>query len=214
MAKNDVVHIVVRSSAERAEQARACYAAGYHAEIYGSFEELLAAGPSRGIVVAEDMAERGGIETLIAMFREAGIWMPILATSRNPRPHRVVEAVRAGAYDYLSLPLEANELLAALDRAGEESARKGHIHRQAAAARSAIARLTHREREVLDLLVSGHSNKMTALALKISPRTVEIHRANMMTKLDASHVTDAIRMRLEAEIGSILIVTDPDVKAA
>lgn len=207
MPESHRIHIVALSSAERAEQARACYDAGYHAEIYGNYEELVAAAPDRGMVVAEDIAERGGVEALMAMAEAAGLWLPVLATAPNPRPQRVVEAVRAGAFDYLSLPLERHELLAALQRASVEASRLGQAHRQAIAARSALSLLTQREREVLDLLVSGHSNKMIARDLQISPRTVEIHRAHMMTKLGASHVADAIRLRLEANLGGAQVAS-------
>jgi len=67
-------------------------------------------------------------------------------------------------------------------------------------ARSRIENLSTREREVLDWLAQGSSNKAIARELQISPRTVEIHRANMMSKLGASHAADAVRLRLEAEL--------------
>lgn len=68
------------------------------------------------------------------------------------------------------------------------------------AARRLIEDLSEREREVLDLLVDGGSNKRIARELSISPRTVEIHRANMMQKLGAGHVAEAIRLRLDAKL--------------
>ena len=77
----------------------------------------------------------------------------------------------------------------------------GATHRQAVEARSKLSLLTQRETEVLDLLVAGSSNKQIARDLEISPRTVEIHRANMMAKLGANHAADAVRLRLEAMMG-------------
>ncbi|WP_255548125.1 response regulator transcription factor [Erythrobacter ani] len=67
-------------------------------------------------------------------------------------------------------------------------------------ARGRIANLSVREREVLDWLTEGSSNKVIARRLEISPRTVEIHRANMMHKLGARHAADAVRLRLEAKL--------------
>ena len=197
-----MVHIVSLSSIERAEQARACYALGYHAEIYGNYEELIAARPYRGLVLAEDMAGRGGIGVLIAGMAAHGFWLPVIANAAGAEPRRVVEAVRAGALDYLPLPLERERLLAALETAVAEAQAMGSAQRQAVNARARLATLTARENEVLDLLVAGSSNKMIARALEISPRTVEIHRANMMAKLDAHHAADAVRLRLEAAMAA------------
>lgn len=201
MALEKHVHIVALSSLERAEQARACYALGFHAEIYGNYEELVAARPSRGLALAEDIPERGGIAALVAAMSTHGMWLPIVATSVAADPRRVVEAVRRGALDYLTLPLDAARLQTALDTAVAEGQTRGSAQRQAVNARAKLATLTARETEVLDLLVAGSSNKTIARELEISPRTVEIHRANMMSKLGAHHAADAVRLRLEASLG-------------
>ena len=202
MALEKHVHVVALSSIERAEQARACYALGYHAEIYGNYDELIAARPFRGLVLAEDIAERGGIGALIAGMTAHGFWLPVIATAAVADPRRVVEAVRTGALDYLPLPLERERLCAALETAVAEGQAMGNVQRQAVNARARLATLTARENEVLDLLVAGSSNKMIARELEISPRTVEIHRANMMAKLGAHHAADAVRLRLEAAMGA------------
>lgn len=202
MALERLVHIVALSSIERAEQARACYALGFHAEIYANYEELTAARPYRGLVLAEDLAGRGGTGALIEGMAAYGFWLPVIATAPFADPRRVVEAVRCGALDYLTLPLDPDRLLAALEAAISEGQAMGATQRQAVEARAKLATLTAREIEVLDLLVAGSSNKKIARELAISPRTVEIHRANMMSKLDAHHAVDAVRLRLEAAMGS------------
>lgn len=195
------IHIVAITSAARAEQARLCFSLGYHAEIYSNCEDLLAVAPSRGIALVEDIPERGGIGRLIERMGVHGFWLPVLATAVDPRPCRVVEAVRAGALDYLSLPLDQAELAEALHHTEAEVVAIGHVQRRAIEARARLASLTVREREVLDLVASGSSNKMIGRELNISPRTVEIHRANMMAKLCANHAADAVRLRLEAAAG-------------
>lgn len=77
-------------------------------------------------------------------------------------------------------------------------------------ARDRIATLSAREREVLDWLADGSSNKVIARELDISPRTVEIHRANMMNKLGANHAAEAVRLKLEAKIEPTI---EPDIQA-
>lgn len=201
MAFEKIVHIVALSSIDRAEQAGACYALGYHAEIYGNYDELVAAQPSRGLVFAEDIAERGGIGALVAGMAAHGFWLPVVAAAHGVEPRRVVEAVRAGALDYLPLPLDRNGLRAAFETALAEGRAMEEAHRQSLQAKAKLATLTHREHEVLELLVAGSSNKMIARQLAISPRTVEIHRANMMAKLGAGHAADAVRLRMEARLG-------------
>jgi two-component system, LuxR family, response regulator FixJ len=204
-----VVHVVALASAERAEQARACFAIGVHAEIYGNYEELVAARPGRGVVLAEDLVERGGIAGLIADMGAHEFWLPVIATARLVASHRVVAAIKAGALDYLASPLEPARLVAALRQAEEEARTVGETRRRALDARARLDLLTPRESEVLDLLVAGASNKTIARELQISPRTVEIHRANMMNKLDANHPADAVRMRLEASLGQAHAVRLP-----
>ena len=198
MSIEKTVHIVSLSSIERAEQARACYALGYHAEIYSNYDELIASHPFQGLVLAEDIAERGGVGALISGMAAHGFWLPVIATGPATDVRRVVVAVRSGALDYLDLPLEGVRLLAALEVGVAEGQAMGAAQRQAVQARARLATLTVRENEVLDLLAAGSSNKMIARELEISPRTVEIHRANMMNKLGAHHAADAVRVRLEA----------------
>ena len=76
----NTIHVVTASSADRAEQARACYALGYHAEIYTSVEEFLGALPEKGIVMIVDEPESGGVTTLIACMSQRGVWLPVIAT--------------------------------------------------------------------------------------------------------------------------------------
>ena len=107
---------------------------------------------------------------------------------------------RTALSDYLQLPLEAGRLARALARVVEEADAHGRARRRLTEARQRIGMLSKREREVLELLAIGSSNKLIARELTISPRTVEIHRSNMMTKLRAGHSAEAVRIWLEAEL--------------
>jgi FixJ family two-component response regulator len=79
------------------------------------------------------------------------------------------------------------------------------VRRRTIEARQRIATLSGREREVLEYMVAGRTNKLIARELEISPRTVEIHRANMMSKLGARQSAEAVRLRLEAQVESLLV---------
>jgi len=129
-----------------------------------------------------------------------GIWLPVIAVDEEPRPGRIVEAVKAGALDYLALPLDPERFARCLFRIEKEAEVFGAARRRMIEARDRISSLSVREREVLDWLTEGSSNKVIARELDISPRTVEIHRANMMHKLGARHAAEAVRLKLEAKL--------------
>ena len=204
MSWKNIIHVVAQSSVVRAELSRGVFALGYHAEIYADYGELVSAGPRRGVVLAEDIFDAGGVCALIAAMASAGFWLPVIATAKTAGPSQVVAAVRCGAYDYLVPYDEPERLPEVLGKALQYAEVMGPARQEAAEATAKLANLTLREGEVLDLLVSGSSNKAIARQLDISPRTVEIHRSNMMSKLGANHVADAIRWRLIAASNSEL----------
>ncbi len=196
-----VLHIVGGESRSRAEQARIAFALGHHAEVYAELDELLERPPHDGIVIAADDGSGDMARRLIARLGEQGAWLPVVIVSHDPEIDRVVAAIKAGALDYLQLPLEmgafARRLNAILAEAGQHSARR----RREVEAQRDVALLSRRERQVLELLSAGCANKEIARRLAISPRTVEIHRGNMMTKLNAGHPADAVRLWLDAQQG-------------
>jgi len=194
------LHIVCGDSRSRAEQARIVFALGHHAEVYGELDELLAHPPHEGIIIAADTGNAGMAADLIRRLGERGVWLPVVLAGHEPSTEQVVAAIKAGALDYLLLPFEmghfARRLHAVLTEAGQYAERR----RREVEAQLAIALLSRREREVLELLSAGCSNKEIARRLTISPRTVEIHRGNMMTKLGAGHAADAVRLWIDAQL--------------
>lgn len=198
MIERVTLHILDSDSARRAQLARLAFAAGHHAEIYAHAEELLSHAPAGGLVLAQDEPVGEGITALVAAMMRAGQWLPVIAIAENPPISAVVRAIKVGALDYLTVP----EQIAPLNEAVARSAREADAQRvsraRAADARQRISRLSMREREVLDRLADGCSNKAIARDLEISPRTVEIHRMKMMGKLGARHAAEAVRLRIEA----------------
>ncbi|MFM9937749.1 MAG: response regulator transcription factor [Novosphingobium sp.] len=198
MIERVTLHVLDSDSARRAQLARLAFAAGHHAEIYAHAEELLSHAPSGGLVLAQDEPVGKGITALVAAMMRAGQWLPVIAIAEAPTISAVVSAIKAGALDYLTVP----DAIAPLNEAIARSARQADAQRlqraRAAEARQRISRLSTREREVLDRLAEGCSNKAIARDLEISPRTVEIHRMKMMGKLGARHAAEAVRLSIEA----------------
>jgi len=198
MVDRVTLHILDGDSARRAQLARLAFAAGHHAEIYATADELLAHAPSGGLVLAQDEPVGEGIPRLIAAMMHAGHWLPVIAIAEIPETAAVVRSIKAGALDYLAMPSQIGPLNEAISRAAREADSFRAQRARAAEARQRISRLSSREREVLDRLAEGCSNKAIARDLDISPRTVEIHRMKMMGKLGARHAAEAVRLRIEA----------------
>lgn len=198
MEDRRTLHIVDGSSRVRAELARIGFNLGHHAEVYGNLAEFTHRPPQDGIVLLRDDPLSPALSNTIDQFANADIWLPVLAMDTDPDTSRVVSAIKAGALDYIALPASAGYLSRVLARISEEAKAYGEARKRMIEARNRITSLSNREREVLDWLSRGSSNKVIARELEISPRTVEIHRANMMSKLGANHAADAVRLRIEA----------------
>ncbi|RVQ65550.1 response regulator [Croceicoccus ponticola] len=204
MEQRNIIHIVDADPRNRATFARAIFEMGHHAEVYDDIGELTSHMPQNGIVLAHDDLNAGGIAGLVDIMSERGAWLPVIAMAAVPDIERVVTAMRAGAFDYLQQPIDTDALASAIERVSKEAATHVEYRRRSIEARTRIAMLSTRELEVLDRLTRGCSNKAIARELDISPRTVEIHRGNMMDKLGARHAAEAVRLRLEASMGEWL----------
>lgn len=196
------LHIVGGTSRSRAEQARIAFALGHHAEVYSELNELLERSAGDGIILAAHDTVSGGTGGLIRQLSVAGISLPVVVTAHSFTINVVVDAINDGAYDCLALPLDANCLSRRLQRVGKAASPLVALRRRQIEAQSRIMQLSRRECELLEGLAAGKSNKLIARELGLSSRTVEVHRANMMSKLHAGHPADAIKLWMDAQLGA------------
>ena len=198
MTRKAVLHFIDSCSRQRAELARVGFGLGHHCEVYGDLSELAVHPPRDGIILARDTAEEGGIGMILDRLGRLGVWLPLIAFDAQPRPGRIVEAIKAGSLDYLALPLDPERLTRCLMRIEKEAEVFGAARRRMIEARDRISTLSTREREVLDWLAEGSSNKVIARELDISPRTVEVHKARIMEKLQLTSLAELMRFALKA----------------
>tara|TARA_R110000787_G_scaffold205346_1_gene315766 strand:- start:1226 stop:1855 length:630 start_codon:yes stop_codon:yes gene_type:complete len=126
--------------------------------------------------------------------------LPVIIVTGHGDVTMAVQAMREGATDFIEKPFQEDALLASIEHAltlAEQAQRRSET---IAAVKSCLETLTAREREVFDQLIVGHANKVIARILDCSPRTVEIHRARVMDKMEAASVAHLVRMALTAGI--------------
>jgi len=177
--------------------------AGFKVRNFISAKQFLADdGHKHGCLIADiRMPDMSGLELQEEVTRRH-IDLPVIIMTGHGDVPLAVRAMKAGAIDFLEKPFDDEKMLASVRRALEIGSKARSRKAEAAAAKNLLASLTPRERGVLDKLVQGRSNKVVAYELGISPRTVEIHRAHIMGKMDASSLSDLVRVVLAAEQGS------------
>jgi len=173
--------------------------AGFAVKVYESAVMFLEKydGSAAGCVVSDvRMPGLDGLQ-LLRRLREMESKAPVIVMTGHADVMLAVEAMKAGAVDFIEKPFPDDRLLAAIEAA---LARREQVQQggKVAQIRERMASLTAREREVLDGLLAGHPNKTIAYDLGLSPRTVEVHRANVMTKMGASSLSELVRMALMA----------------
>ena len=141
-----------------------------------------------------------GLEVQSALNRR-GINMPVIILTGHGDVPVAVEAMKGGAIEFLEKPYEKQALVGAIESAFNLLDNQAAEDKRSLDAKAKLTSLTPREKEVLDCLVAGLTNKGIAQALSISPRTVEIHRAHMMEKLEADSLSTALRLAFLAGIG-------------
>lgn len=196
MANETVVHVIDDDAAVRDSIAFLLETADLTVRTHESAVAFLAASDrSPGCIVTDvRMPEMTGIE-LARRLRDGGSREPVIIITGHADVPLAIEAMHAGVADFIEKPYD-DLLLAAIrrvvDKAGE--AASAEAERREIAAR--FDSLSGRERDVLKGLVEGHANKVIAYDLDISPRTVEVYRANLMSKMQAGSLSELVRMVL------------------
>ncbi|SEP44368.1 two component transcriptional regulator, LuxR family [Methylobacterium sp. ap11] len=138
---------------------------------------------------------------LLRRLKARGDGRPVIVMTGHADVPLAVAAMREGAFDFIEKPFDDEVLLAAVRAALDRGRRAAERHAAVAETGRRIAALSERERQVLDELMAGSPNKVIAQALGISPRTVEIYRANVMAKMQAGSLAELVRMALMVEPG-------------
>lgn len=173
-------------------------ASGYAAKTYESASSFLASEAPESVgclIVDVQMPEMDGIALQKELVARHSPLQVIVMTGHADIPI-AVGAMKAGAVDFLEKPFDEPVLLDSVRRAIDRASTAGDQVKEARSAAARLALLTDREHQVLDLIVAGKANKVIAHELSISPRTVEIHRARVMEKMDAGNLADLVRKAL------------------
>jgi two-component system response regulator FixJ len=171
---------------------------GFQVEPFESATKFLADGGAarRGCLIADiRMPDMDGLALQEELTRRGALLSVIIVTGHGDVP-LAVRAMKAGAVDFLEKPFEEESLLVSVRRAADRISSAGTRIAAFDEAQTRLSDLTKREREVLDLVVAGRANKVIAHELGISPRTVELHRARVMDKMNARTVADLVRVTL------------------
>jgi two-component system response regulator FixJ len=198
-----VIHIVIGDAATRAAASRCLARRNFGLRTYSSGDEFLSEARLGGgcILLDLDLRDPGAGAVFEALVRRRVV-LPVIMLGGGGPLDEAGRAMKAGAAASVEKPVRDEDLLAAVERA-ETLFRAGESRRASGiAARAKLERLSPRERQILEGLVGGRANKAIARTLGLSPRTVEMHRANMMAELGAAHLSDALRLALEGGMGS------------
>ena len=202
MQSADVVHVIDDDEAMRKSLAFLLRVAKIEVQTYESAMSFLnALSKIRPGCIVTDVRMPGlsGID-LLKRLQQTKLNMPVIVITGHGDVSLAVEAMKCGAVDFLEKPFDDEVLLAAIRSALNARATEAAQNANRAGIQEKLGTLSNREKDVLDGLVAGKSNKIIAFDLGISARTVEIYRANVMTKMGASSLSDLVRMALIAGV--------------
>jgi two-component system response regulator FixJ len=199
-SENLVVHVIDDDDASRQSLAFLLQAAEIDVRTYASATIFLDLAPKLGwscVITDVRMPGMSGIE-LLRRLKELDVDVPVIVITGHGDVPLAVEAMKVGAVDFLEKPFDDEVLLSSVRSALAQRDGDKRRHGERAEIETRLAVLSNRERDVLSGLVSGRANKQIAYDLGISPRTVEIYRANLMNKMQAGSLSELVRMALIA----------------
>lgn len=193
------VHIVDDEEEVRRSLAFLLTATGFTVRVHDSATSFLAVAPSavgKACLVTDlRMPDMNGVE-LLEKLNEMGALVPAVVITGHGDVPMAVAAMKAGAVDFVEKPFEDEVLISSITRAAERLHKIAGPGEDVAALRPRLGELSDRERQVLHAIVAGLPNKAIAYDLDISPRTVEVHRANIMSKMRARSLPELVRMAI------------------
>jgi two-component system response regulator FixJ len=196
-----LVHLVDDDASVRRSVGFMLKTSGYQVQTYESGLDLLkrTIDLNPGCILLDiRMPGMDGLEVQQAL-QDNGVALPVVIMTGHGDVGLAVKAMKTGAVDFIEKPFEKDALLASLQEAFQRLSRKEATKDRKKDAEVRLHALTPRERDVLDGLAQGLPNKTIAYDLGISPRTVEIHRANLMTKLAVRSLSEALRIAFAAQ---------------
>ena len=199
---NRIVHLIDDDEDVRRAVAFMLGTTGLAVRVYESASAFLAQdgrGLSGCIVSDVRMPGVDGLGLMRAL-KERGQDIPVVIMTGHADVPLAVEAMKGGAVDFIEKPFSDDVMLAAVDKAMARFREASSAGQDTSRIRTRLETLSERERQVLSGLPKGLPNKTIAYDLDLSPRTVEVHRANVMTKMGASSLSELVRMALQAGI--------------
>ncbi|MGJ4859715.1 response regulator FixJ [Labrys sp. KB_33_2] len=200
MPNNARVFIIDDDAAVRDSLAFLLSASGFSVTVFETAGRFLGALPQLGfgcVITDIRMPEIDGIE-LLRRLNSAAVHLPVVVMTGHGDVPLAVEAMKLGAMDFLEKPFEDERLVNVLHTAFEQSTRATKVATDTRELAARLASLSPRERQVMNGLVAGLSNKMIAKDYDISPRTVEVYRANVMTKMQAGSISELVKLAIRS----------------
>jgi len=194
------VHLVDDDESIRRSVSFMLRTSGYVVKTYASGVEFLkdAKSATPGCILLDVlMPEVDGLEVQRRL-HDQGVFLPVIVMTAHGDVTVSVQAMKGGAIDFIEKPFDKAALLGAIEDGFARLEQSTARHARAEEAKARLAVLTPREMDVMKGLVRGHPNKTIAYDLGISPRTIEIHRANLMTKLGVISLSEALRVAFAA----------------
>jgi two-component system, LuxR family, response regulator FixJ len=197
-----VVHIVDDEEAVRNSLAFLLSSAGFAVRVHESATDFLAIAAEirNGCLITDlRMPDMDGVE-LLRRLRESDMLLPAIVITGHGDVQMAVEAMKNGAIDFIEKPFSDEVLIDSIGRAASRAAQRVQNESVLELIRQRLASLSERERQVLKGVVGGQANKTIAFELGISPRTVEVYRAGLMSKMQARSLPDLVRMVMDLDL--------------